>query len=347
MVSNNAINNTVQDNDFSVNRATAATAAVSSVNHSDNTNAASHATLEAISGGASGGDAFLHLQVTGSTEYSWGIDNSDSDILTLTNGASPSSGTDLLTINSTTASIFNMDLLANRRTSIGANIITETFNLDNTDTASHSYFQATSGGASGGDPFIAFNITGVGMIWTFGTDNSDSDKLKMTDGSSPSGGNTVWEMTNAGERTMPLQPAFLATHTVAQTNVTGNATEVTVNFTTEVFDQNADYDGTNLFTAPVTGRYQFNFSCYVTDIVAGTTLRLSIITSNRNYRTNYENPSANAALGGVICRTISILADMDANDTAVAKVYVDGEGADNCDLPVAAQNTYFSGSLIC
>ncbi len=43
MVSQNAIGNTVSDNDFSVNRATAGTAVVSTVAHSDNTNTASNA----------------------------------------------------------------------------------------------------------------------------------------------------------------------------------------------------------------------------------------------------------------------------------------------------------------
>ena len=76
MVSQNAIGNTIADNDFSVNRATAGTTVKSSVNHSDNSNTASHASLEAISGGANGGDPYIHLG-TGVTEYSFGIDNSD------------------------------------------------------------------------------------------------------------------------------------------------------------------------------------------------------------------------------------------------------------------------------
>lgn len=95
MVSQNSQNNTVADNDFSVNRATAGTATVSSAIHSDNTNTGSHATLQATSGGASGGDPFINFLVTGAQDYSFGIDNSDSDALKITDDADPSTGNNI------------------------------------------------------------------------------------------------------------------------------------------------------------------------------------------------------------------------------------------------------------
>ena len=55
--------------------------------------------------------------------------------------------------------------------------------------------------------------------------------------------------------TMPSQPAFIVNSTVSQ--AISNATPTTINFTTEIADRNADYDGTNTFTAPVTGLYSF------------------------------------------------------------------------------------------
>jgi len=98
MATNNAINNTVEENDFSVNRSVAGTAVESLVEHSDNTNAASHARLLAETGGASGGDPFIRFNVTGGQDYSFGIDNTDSDSLKIQDDADPSTGNNLWTM---------------------------------------------------------------------------------------------------------------------------------------------------------------------------------------------------------------------------------------------------------
>jgi hypothetical protein len=66
--------------------------------NTDNTGAASHTIVNLLTGGASGGDPFLHLEILAGTDYSFGIDNSDGDILKLTDGASPSAGTEILTV---------------------------------------------------------------------------------------------------------------------------------------------------------------------------------------------------------------------------------------------------------
>jgi len=99
MATNNESNNTVQENDFSVNRSLAGTAVESSVEHSDNTNAASHARLLAQTGGGSGGDPFILMSVSGVTSYSFGIDNTD-DNLVITDSTSPSAGNDLWSMTS-------------------------------------------------------------------------------------------------------------------------------------------------------------------------------------------------------------------------------------------------------
>ena len=96
MVSQNSINNTVQDNDFSVNEDTAANTVQHSVNHSDNTNTSSHANFLAQTGGGSGGDPHINFHITGASDMALGIDNSDSDALKLTTSTTPSAGTTLL-----------------------------------------------------------------------------------------------------------------------------------------------------------------------------------------------------------------------------------------------------------
>lgn len=106
MVSQNDINNNIQDNDFSVNRATAGTTVQSSVDHSDNTSGTSNSKFLAQVGGTSGGDPHLNINVSGVQDYALGIDNSDSDHLKLTDGANPSAGSTYLTCDQASTNIW-------------------------------------------------------------------------------------------------------------------------------------------------------------------------------------------------------------------------------------------------
>jgi len=100
MVTQNNLNNTVIDNDFSINRATASTSVIASVAHSDNANTSSNAELLAESGGASGGDAFLRLNIPSGQDYCIGIDNTSSDSLVFGDDVNPSTGNNIMNITS-------------------------------------------------------------------------------------------------------------------------------------------------------------------------------------------------------------------------------------------------------
>lgn len=152
-------------------------------------------------------------------------------------------------------------------------------------------------------------------------------------------------ITRYGTLQSTIQPAFSAQHTVAQNNVTGNGALPTVNYTTEIFDQGADYDGTNSFTAPYAGRYQFNASIYINDAATSTQGFPFIITSNRNYNGVVTTPFALAALNQYSL-IISILADMDAADTCHVAVQVVGMAGDTADIPTT-DGQFFSGYLVC
>lgn len=155
--------------------------------------------------------------------------------------------------------------------------------------------------------------------------------------------NTYIVPTTAREVTQPSQPAFLATHTVDQINVTGTGGFATVNYTTEIYDQNADYNATNTFTAPVTGRYFLHMSLYISGFAVGNEVVCGIQTSNRGYYSNYIGVSARTASDalGLQCST---LADMDAGDTCVATCAVSGAGlaVDYLNFP---ERTWFCGFL--
>jgi len=364
MVSNNSINNTVQNNDFSVNRSGAGTACKSSVNHSDNTNTSSNAILEALSGGASGGDPFVHLQVSGTTEVSMGLDNTDSDKWKYTTGGSPSAGSERITVQTTgevnvreklrvgeeTPSLgadSTADLCVSKTTA-GAGVIANVRNVDNTNTASHAYVSIAVGGDSGGDPFVQFNAGtpsfGVGI------DNSDSNKFKIgyvaSGGADPSTLTSYMTFTTAGEIIKPLQPAFSAYLSSTQTNKTGNGTPYTVIFDTELFDQNSDYNNaTGIFTAPVTGRYKFDAQVHLTGCTIADQIAVTIVTTSRTYWRNLIR----AASARDLNINISLLVPMTAADTAYIQVYGLGEAGDTDDVYGSATNnyTFFSVFLAC
>jgi len=157
--------------------------------NTDNTNAASHAFYSCETGGTSSGDPFYLLSIAGTTYYSLGIDNSDSDILKITDSnQGPSFGNEILSINGTTDAIFGVAELQVNKTNVGSANHLDILNDDNTSGTSNAYALFKTGGASGGDPFIAFQITGVGQ-YSFGIDNSDGDILKICDNSPPGAGN--------------------------------------------------------------------------------------------------------------------------------------------------------------
>lgn len=57
-------------------------------------------------------------------------------------------------------------------------------NTENATSSSHSIVDIEVGGGSGGDPKLNFTISGV-LNWSFGVDNSDSDRLKLSASANP------------------------------------------------------------------------------------------------------------------------------------------------------------------
>lgn len=138
-------------------------------------------------------------------------------------------------------------------------------------------------------------------------------------------------------------PAFLAYNSITRSDVTGDNTVYTVPFNIEVFDQDNNF-ADNLFTAPITGKYRFDVQVRAEGLNGGVSPIgvLSLVTSNHTYVTHdHLTPDVN-----VFTYQLSVLADMEAGDTAYVtlKVYrgtkvVDVHG--ETDL-----HTFFSGSLV-
>jgi hypothetical protein len=124
------------------------------------------------------------------------------------------------------------------------------------------------------------------------------------------------EINTAGAVTKPLQPGFSATKSTSAQAV--NAAYVDVNFNNEIWDNNADWNGSTTFTAPVTGKYMFSGAIRINDILAqGGSVFGRMGTSNRNYlfgTITDADDIANATIANYQFQA-TVIADMDANDT--------------------------------
>lgn len=199
-------------------------------------------------------------------------------------------------------------------------------------------------GASG-DSYVQFDINTTGEF-RIGVDDDASDAFKISQGSAL-GANDTFVMTAAGERTMPLQPAFLAAVESTISNVTGDATEYTIVWDAEPFDQNGDFDGTSTFTAPVTGRYRFESSIVMDDLAAAhDRSAMRIVTSNRSY-VSQNSPGTCKDANDEYSEYITALTDMDAADTAYIIIVV-SDGTKVVDILGGGSSdpgNWFSGNL--
>ena len=232
----------------------------------------------------------------------------------------------------------------------------ETKHTDNTNALSDAILAHTVGGTSGGDAFDLYSI-GASRSYAWGPDTSDSQIFKMTTAAaatvSPSSGTSLFEMTDDGLRTLPLQPAFEAFLSADINNATGNTILATVVWDSIRFDKHSDFNtGTGTFTAPITGIYNFNCSVRLEGLISATNVNCFglITTSNEAYETMFAEPgSAIATAVGGFNFSGSITADLDAGDTAICQVEA-GAGAQvvkiGADDPNGASISHFSGFLV-
>ena len=142
-----------------------------------------------------------------------------------------------------------------------------------------------------------------------------------------------------------LSSAFLAYNSADDVNQTGNGAVVTVDFDTELLDQNDDF-AADVFTAPKTGRYRFSASVMMTALNASTTTNLLLVTTAGSFILGTANPTAGANAAGAFTISGTILVPMAATNTAYITLQNTGAGADNNTIMGSASpyETWFSGS---
>ncbi len=186
---------------------------------------------------------------------------------------------------------------------------------------------------STGDSQINFWVGDITRAWSLGIDNDDADSFKLGTFSgnySVVTDNTALEVQTSGEINKPLQPAFnVALTSNSSTSFIPDGSWATVQFTGEVFDVGANFSSYT-FTAPVTGKYLLTTSVRVNSIShTATYYWLRIDTSNRNYYGTLLD-SNDLDNGGTIefhTFNLTVIADMDANDTATVDLSRNGGSA--------------------
>lgn len=231
---------------------------------------------------------------------------------------------------------------------VGAKIdaVTNTLTVTNASDTASSAARATItvGGASSADPSLNFNVGGA-TDFEMGIDNDADDNLKIS-ASSSLGTTDTFIMTSAGERTMPLQPAFQASLGSSDSNVTGDGTVYTLGTNTaltEIFDQGGNFNTNGTFTAPISGRYFLSLTFDPTNPGSANQGTCRIVTSNENFLVVSMNPQNVVNAGGGATFTSALLANMDAADTTTYTITFNGNGADTTDL---RNETIVSGFLV-
>lgn len=171
------------------------------------------------------------------------------------------------------------------------------------------------------------------------TDGTNAIQMK-------NGATLLYEMSNAGDQSLPLQPCCVAKRTDILLNVTGDGTVFTPNLDVDLFNVGTVYvDPT--FTAPVTGIYFLCASCTYLGLTSGmTTGFVKIVTTSRTFL-KYWNPFNNfSGTASSTCR-MAVITKMTQGDTAFIESSISG-GTKVADLRNFAINTasYFNGVLL-
>ena len=221
------------------------------------------------------------------------------------------------------------------------------FGIGDTATTFGKKLSVVDTGATGGTPSVVANYT----------NNANSDfaiRIGNTLTSIGTGANAPLVITTNdtehmridtnGHVTKPLQPAFSATPLTgasAQSNLS-TGSDVTIVLGNEIYDVNGDFTS-NTFTAPVTGKYHLSANIALNHLdMDASSCRIEIKTSNRSY-TNNIDPDAFNEDADIITLSLTVVADMDASDTAIVIYYQDGGSAQT---DVMKAETSFSGCLL-
>lgn len=257
-------------------------------------------------------------------------------------------------------SIFQNPITTSGTATISLNWVDIDCNAINTTALTHGGSGATSRAAK--SIFLSGSASAVSIGATLTIDNCEintsniiaitgAGTLQLGNASFTGSSNTINTTTQTplisrfGIQKSTTQPAFLAVASL-QSDVTGDSTAYTILYANEIFDQNANYDpSTGIFTAPVTGRYQFNVTTALGGLaLANTSGNITLVATSRSTNINANNWGVVMSSSNIFRGCGSMLIDMTATDTCKVVVAIFG-GTKVVD--VLATDTTFSGYLVC
>jgi len=231
--------------------------------------------------------------------------------------------------------------------SAGGNVQGAIINDSAAANSSASMFVGVADITAGDATYSAF-INGDNL-WTWGLDNSDGDAWVLSNTNSLGSGNAI-RVSQINVIDYPAQPCFMAYVNAQQSNVTGDNTtyNITGAFFTERFDQSNSFSN-GTFTAPQTGKYQFNLTIILVGLDASATFeQIDLVTSNATYTMTQINAGAARTSPGLVNSlgySASVIVDMDVGDTAFLAVTVSGT-TKTVSVYGGAPYTMFSGSKV-
>lgn len=250
----------------------------------------------------------------------------DADEVVVTAG-----GTEALTVKSTGIEVTGT-------VTIGATALSEANLIDLTDsgeTSLHTHPAAAGADSTAIHDNVASEISAI----TEKTSPVSADMLVIEDSEAAN----VKKMLKLAN--LPAGSAFTLTSyvyaymTAAMSNLSTNTTHA-LNLTATITDKNSDFDTTNkYFVAPSDGYYMFTCHALYTGVDQVTGIKFNLTTSNKDFQ-NYEGTNMWDIDGNYWVRTMSMIAWMDASDTAYLTFYQQG-GAAQTDINNGSESTNF------
>jgi len=189
---------------------------------------------------------------------------------------------------------------------------------------------------------------GAAIIFERTASNSKGELQFYTKTSAVAGADPVKALTvtSDSEILQHAQPAFSAYRSSYQTNISSGGTII---WNAESFDPGSNFNtSTGVFTAPVTGKYLLAYSVDVSSLDVGASYYwLHLITSNMNYYGPYIPVNLLLSLDGRMTFQNTVIADMDASDTAHITLQWGAGGTTQADIVGGgSQYSWFHGWLL-